>query len=342
MNALQTIFGEGFRLLNPEWLLLWLLLPVLWLIARRKERASRAALRFSTVQPAQGAPRSWTVPGRHVVKLLRLIALAFLIFALARPQQGQSNKRVRAEGIAIALVVDCSGSMEHQDFKPNRLEAAKRVLEEFVDGRENDQICVVIYGNSSFVACPMTMDYDVLKDFVRRINFQMLGEQFTGKTAIGLGLAHALNQLQQTGAESKVAILLTDGKNNAGEEMPPLKAADLAKTLGVKVYTIGMGDPNARVQPQGFGFFQMTMQGSELDEELLAEIAQKTGGRYFRATNGEKLEEIYAAINKMEKKEFELPTFDSYDEKMGFWAALGLALLMLELLLGYTRFLKLP
>lgn len=327
------------RFNDPLFLFLLLLLPVLWLVLRRRERLGRATIRFPDITHLKQAPKSWMVRGRHLTKILRLLVLGLLIVALARPQQGRSKRQVQAEGIAIALVIDCSESMSIQDFRPNRLEAAKQVIQKFVDGREHDEICAVIYGLSSLVACPMTLDYGVLKDFVARLNFRDLGERFIGRTAIGLGLAQGLNQLAKSEAESKVVILLTDGRNNAGDEMPPLKAAELARTLGVRVYTIGMGKP--RKPPPSFGFFPM-MREPALDEVLLSEIANKTGGKYFRADNEKKLKAIYEEIDQLEKKKFDVPEYDSYDEKMGGWVALALLSLLSEIGLGYTRFMKLP
>ena len=328
------------RLQDPWVLLLLCLLPVFWILLRWMDKKSKVAVRFPDLTHLKQAPRSTILKWRHSIKLLRLLVLALLIFALARPQLGRTDKEIRSEGIAIALVIDCSESMSIQDFRPNRLEASKQVIKEFVDSRKSDEICTVIYGKHSLVACPLTLDYGVLKDFVESLNFQDLGREFISQTAIGLGLANALRQLEKSEAKSKVVILLTDGRNNAGD-ISPLKAAELAKTLGIKVYTIGMGKP--RNQRQFINnIWQFTGGRQELDEDTLTKIAEISGGKFFRASNEKKLRDIYEEIDELETHEIKITEYDSFDEKMFFPTALALVFLLFEILLGYTRFAKLP
>ena len=325
------------RFHDPMLLLLIGLLPIWWLVMRRVEKIGRSTVRFSDLTHLKQAPRSRSVKWRHIVKLLRLSVLALLIVGLARPQEGLSDKKVRAEGIAIALVIDCSESMAYQDFRPNRLEAAKSVIQDFVDNRQSDEITVVIYGTTSHVACPLTLDYGVLKDFVARLNFTELGKEFISGTAIGLGLANGLRQLEKSDSKSKVVILLSDGRNNAGE-ITPKKAAELAQTLGIKVYTIGVGTRNRNT---GFGAMFGRVE-QDLDEPTLKEIAEISGGQYFRASDEQKLKEIYQEIDQLEKHQINITEYDSFDEKMALPVTLALFFLLLEIALAYTRFVKLP
>ena len=321
------------------WLLL--LLPVLALLLAWRSRRRKTTLRFSDITHLKQAPRRGGRFGQRLLWTARLAALALLIVAMARPQQGQTVRRVKSEGIAIALVIDCSRSMAERDFRPNRLEAAKSVIGDFVEGRSSDQICAVIFSAESLLACPLTMDYAILKDLVNRISLSRTSSVIGSSTAIGEGLANALNQLEKAETKSKVVILLTDGSNNAGE-ISPMKAAEFAKTLGIKVYTIGIGSNRQRQVSQMNGVFTMTMGGGEFDEETLKEIAAATGARYFRADNNRKLKDIYEEIDRLEKQEFELPEYDAFDEKMSplVWGALWL--LLGEVLLAYTLLLKLP
>ena len=325
---------------NPEFLLLLVFLPLLYLLMRRRERSGRSSVRFSDITHLKQGPQSFSLILRGIVKFMRLIAIALFIIALARPQVGLSKRNIQTEGIAIALVIDCSGSMEAQDFPPNRLEAAKAVIADFIDERLKDEICAVVFAAESRVGCPLTLDYKALKDIVAALDHKKFSEEFVNTTAIGLGLAQGIDLLEKSDAKSKIVVLLTDGANHAGFEMPPEKATAIAKTLGIRVYTIGMGRPAS--QNQRGGFFPIRTNRNELDEGLLKQIAKTTGGKYFRADNEKKLGAIYTEIDELETHKIERSEFDSYDEKMAAFVIAGLLLVLLEIILAYTRFLKLP
>ncbi len=333
-----------FRFESPWLLSLLLLLPVLaaWpVLTRRWSRPS--GLRYANIQLAAKASRSWRVALRPILNGLRVLALALIILAVARPQTGQAREIIKGEGVDIALALDISGSMASLDFEPyNRLEAAKRVISDFVGKRPYDQIGLVVFASNAFNQSPPTTDQNVLLRLLDRSELATdLG--IDDGTAIGMGLANAGNMLKDSEARSKVVILLTDGVNNAGQ-IDPLTAAQAVEALGIKVYTIGMGRAGQVPVPVTdlFGREQVVYQESELDEATLQEIADITGGRYFRAEDTAGLQEIYDEIDSLEKSQIEVERYTRYQELMGWLLIPALGLILSEMALRKTVFRKLP
>ena len=333
-----------FRFESPWILSLLLLLPLLaaWpLISKQWLRPS--ALRYADVKLAARSVGSWRVFGRWFMFWLRLAIIALVIVALARPQTGQAREIITGEGVDIALAVDISGSMASLDFEPeNRLEAAKRVIADFVQERPYDQIGLVVFANSAFSQSPPTVDHNVLLRLLNRVELATdLGIE--DGTAIGMGLANAGNMLKDSDAKSRVAILLTDGVNNAGQ-IDPITAAEAAESLGIKVYTIGMGRPGqvpVRVT-DAFGREQVVYQESVLDEATLQEIADATGGRYFRAEDTTSLKQIYDEISALEQSQIEIESYTRYQELAAWLLVPALIVLLSEIVLRKTAFRKLP
>jgi Ca-activated chloride channel family protein len=333
-----------FRFESPWLLSLLLLLPVLaawpWL-ARTWSRPS--GLRYADIRLAGDTGRSWRVRLRPVLRGLRILAMALVILAVARPQTGQAREIVKGEGVDIALALDISGSMASLDFQPqNRLEAAKGVIGDFVQKRPYDRIGLVVFASNAFNQSPPTTDRNVLLRLLDRTELATdLG--IDDGTAIGMGLANAGNMLKDSDAESKVIILLTDGVNNAGE-IDPLTAAQAAEALGIRVYTIGMGRPGEVPVPvvDLFGREQIVYQESELDEATLQAIADTTGGRYFRAEDTAALQEIYDEIDSLETSQVEVERFTRYQELMGWLLVPALGLFLGEMALRKTVLRSLP
>jgi len=339
-----------FRFESPWYLGLLLLLPLLaaWpLLAKRWVRPS--ALRYADVRlaarpaPDAGSRRSWRIALRPVLTGLRLVALALIVVALARPQTGQAREIVKGEGVDIALAVDISGSMASLDFEPqNRLEAAKAVIADFVQGRPYDPVGLVVFASNAFSQSPPTTDHNVLLRLLDRTELATdLG--IDDGTAIGMGLANAANMLKDSEAKSKVVILLTDGVNNAGE-IDPLTAAEAARSLDIKVYTIGMGRPGQVPVPVQdiFGREQVVLQESALDEAVLQQIADITGAQYYRAQDTKGLRQIYDEIDSLEKSQVEVERFTRYRELMGWLLVPALGLMAAEVALRKTVLRKLP
>lgn len=277
---------------------------------------------------------------RSLLPLLRILSFIALVIALARPQEVLKEEEITAEGIDISLVIDLSSSMLARDFKPDRLEVSKRVATDFVEKRKYDRIGLAVFAGEAFTQCPLTTDHRVLKDFLGELKCGNLKDG----TAIGMGLATAVNRLKDSEAQSKVVILLTDGVNNAGY-IKPITAAEIAREFDVKVYTIGVGstgDALTPIQRTSNGQYRFGLARVEIDEALLKEIADMTGGRYFRATSPEALERIYAAIDRMEKTEIEVTSMRRYSEEFRHFALLGLLFLVLEILLRYTILRTIP
>lgn len=275
---------------------------------------------------------------RHVPFVLRMLAIAVLIVALARPQTFSTGENVYTEGIDIAMILDISGSMLAEDFKPNRLEAAKDVINDFVQGRTSDKIGLVVFARDSFTQCPLTIDYTVLRNLLKDIKSGMINDG----TAIGNAIANGVNRLKDSDAKSKVMILITDGVNNAGE-VDPLTAAQIAETFGIRIYTIGVGTRGEAPYPFNTPFgTRYQMVPVEIDESLLQQISGMTGGRYFRATNNQKLKEIYDEIDKLEKSRVEVLSYRNTKELFYSWAGAGLLLLLLEIALVRTYLRRLP
>lgn len=275
---------------------------------------------------------------RHLPFTLRMLAVAALVVALARPQTYSTGENVHTEGIDIAMVLDISGSMLAEDFEPNRLEAAKDVINDFIKGRTSDKIGLVVFARDSFTQCPLTIDYSVLRNLLKDIKSGMINDG----TAIGNAIANGVNRLKDSDAKSKVMILITDGVNNAGE-VDPVTAAQIAETFGIRIYTIGVGTrgeaPYPFNTPLGTRYQMVPV---EIDESLLQQISGMTEGRYFRATNNEKLKEIYDEIDKLEKSRVEVLSYRNTKELFYSWAGAGLILLLLELGLVRTYLRRLP
>ena len=263
-----------FRFASPEYLLLLLLVPILLASRFRKTKGRDAAFRFSDIKNLKRTPISLRAQFRGIIHLLRLLVLTLLIMAMARPQSGWTERNVKTEGIDIMLALDVSYSMKAMDFDPNRMEAAKKVVGEFVNGREADRIGCILFASSAFTLCPLTLDYGVIKGFLDNVQFGIVDGN---STAIGLGLATCVNKLKDSSAKSKVIILLTDGENNVWD-IAPITAAEAAKALGVRVYTIGVGTLGRAFVPVDRGVFGIVKVPMEvrIDEKTLTEIAQMT------------------------------------------------------------------
>ena len=322
---------------QPLFFILFAIIPLLiyWKIAKGKKQT--AAIGISTTK-GLSKMRSWKNTFQNVAFILRLLALAFIITALARPQTKFDEQESEGEGVDIILCIDVSGSMTSQDFIPNRMEAAKKVAEDFVNSRPNDRIGVVIFSGESFTQCPLTTDHYVLINQISQIRNGLLEDG----TAIGSGLATSVDRLRSSKAKSKVVILLTDGVNNGGL-IDPATAMEIAKTFKVKVYTIGVGTdgyaPTPVSTPLG-----IVMQNEKvaIDEKLLTNIAYQTGGKYFRATDNKSLQNIYSEIDHLEKSKVEITTFHRYTEKFYPLIFAAMALLLFEILLRLTVFKKFP
>ncbi len=321
-----------FRLAYPLALLLLILLPFLLWWLRYRERRKQVTISLPVAHLAAAAVKGNPGRWRLLLDVLRVAALALLIVAMARPQYGKIERETFSEGIDIALVLDVSLSMRAGDFHPNRLEAAKDVLKQFVLDRRGDRQSLVIFGSEAATLVPLTLDSGVVYAFVDRIRFNLVNGE---TTAIGMGLATALDRLRESKAKSRIAILLTDGENNAGK-IDPLKAAEAARALGIKVYTIGVGSNSSQIGPFGMRL------DAGLDETTLKQIAELTGGVYFRATDEEKLSEIYEQIDKLEKSKIEATQFDNFNDLVHWFAVPALLLLLLEAALRSTRFVLVP
>ena len=323
---------------SPMFLYGLLAIPLLvyWYIRRYREQA--ADLRYSTLAPFAGMKPTLRERLRHLPFGLRMAVVALLIVALARPQTSSSGQNVYTEGIDIAMLLDISGSMLAEDFSPNRIEAAKAVAQDFIDGRSHDRIGLVIFAGQSFTQCPMTLDYRVLKNLLRQVRPGMVEDG----TAIGMAIAQGVNRLKDSKARSRVMILLTDGVNNRGE-IDPITASQIAQSFGIRMYTIGVGTigeaPYPVQTPFGIRYQNMPV---DVDEKTLEQIATMTGGEYFRATNNRALKEIYAQIDSMEKTRIEVRAYRSYTELFYTWAGLGLLMLLVEFTVRGTVLRKLP
>lgn len=296
------------------------------------------SMTYSSLIIFHGIPPSWKEKFRHLPIVLRSSAVALLIVALARPQSFSSGENVTTEGIDIVIALDISGSMISEDFKPNRVEAAKAVAEKFIEERPNDRIGLVVFAREAFTQCPITIDHNVLENLLAKIEPGMVPDG----TAIGNGIADAVGRLKDGKAKSKVIILLTDGENNSGE-IDPLTAAEIAKTYGIRVYTIGIGTEGEAPYPVQTPYgIRYQMVPVEIDEGLLKNIAEMTGGEYFRATNNASLDEIYKKIDKLEKSRIEVTSYRNAAELFSGWLDAGLILLLVELALSKTVFRRIP
>lgn len=328
----------GFEFAHPKYfLLLVLLIPMIaWYVFYEKK--SHADLQFSSLRVFKGIKHTGRIWMRHLLFALELLAIVFLVIALARPQSSNSWKTYTSEGIDIVLALDVSGSMLARDFTPDRLEAAKEVATKFILERPQDKIGLVIFAGESFTQCPLTTDQAVLVNLLREVKSGVIEDG----TAIGLGLANAVNRLKDSPAKSKVVILLTDGVNNRGA-IAPATAAELAKTYGIRVYTIGVGTYGEAPYPVPTPFgVQLQNVPVEIDEEVLQQIATLTGGQYFRATDNDKLQQIYQEIDQLEKSKMEERHFSQKKEQYFIFALIGMCLLIAQALLRYTVLRKIP
>lgn len=326
---------------NPACLFLLLLhLPAIayyiW-----KQKTAQASLQISTTQQFSRLPRSWKEYLRHINFVFLLASLALIIIVLARPQSSDSWSRTDTEGIDIVLSLDVSNSMQTSDFKPNRLEASKDVAMQFVAGRPNDNMGMVIFGKESFTLCPMTSDHAVLSNMIKSVDFDLIdGSQ----TAIGDGLVTAVNRIRNGQAKSKVIILLTDGSNNSGD-VAPRDAASVAKAMNVRVYTIGVGSKGEIEQVVGYDPFGRPVTQkvkADIDEDVLQAMAQMTGGRYFRATNKSKLADIFDEIDQMEKTKMNIREFSRKEEEYLPFVLAALAFLLLHIIIKNTILRNIP
>ena len=329
--------GSNFEFVNPQLFWLLLLLPALifWYFWKRNHQT--ATLTISSLEGFKTS-KNWLGKIRPALFVLRLLVLALIITAMARPRTVDESTRVKTtKGIDIVIAIDVSASMLARDLKPNRLEALKNVASRFIQARPNDRLALVEYAGESYTKTPLTSDKNIVLSSLKSIKYNTIIE---GGTAIGMGLATSVNRLKESRAKGKVIILLTDGVNNSGFIDPKI-ASELAVEFGIKVYTIGLGSNGMALSPIGIkpnGQFQYGNVQVEIDEELLKQIAETTGGKYFRATSNTKLEQIYEEINKLERTEIEETKYKSYDELFRSLVLTAFGLLLFELLLRYTMF----
>ncbi|MBI5507130.1 MAG: VWA domain-containing protein [Deltaproteobacteria bacterium] len=313
-------------------------------LGRRLTRT--AAVRFPTLAALKLLAPSWSLSLRTLTQGLRLLSVALLMIAMTRPQTGRTQSRVVTQGIDIMLAIDTSGTMRALDldaYRPiqmrrDRLKVVKDVVEEFVKKRDNDQIGMVVFGDEAFTQCPLTLDHGILATFLDHLEVGMAGD----RTAIGSALGRATQRLEKSSAKSRVIVLLTDGRNNAGT-LPPAKAAEVAKSLGIKIYTIGAGTRGQApfIQDTVFGK-QVVYEDVAIDEDALQQIAKTTGGAYFRAEDADGLERIYDQIDKLERTEIEMKQYMEYNERFAWFVTPALLLLLAEVVLLGTRLRKIP
>jgi Ca-activated chloride channel family protein len=333
---------EGITFKNPElFYLLFVLIPMFaWYFFRQKR--DNASIQVSNTKNVAKAPKTLRYFLRHSVFALQVLALVMIVVVLARPQSSTNWENVTTEGIDIVIALDISSSMLAQDFNPNRLEAAKNVAMEFISGREYDRMGLVVFSGEAFTQCPLTTDRAVLLNLFKDLKSGMIEDG----TAIGNGLATAVARLKDSEAVSRVVILLTDGENNRGE-VAPVTAAEIAKTFGIRVYTIGVGTRGTAPYPlqvqTPFGIqTQIRDVEVKIDEETLTQIATISGGQYFRATNNTTLEEIYKEIDKLEKSKIEVREFSRKSEEYLPYAIAGVILIILSIVLKTTLFRNIP
>jgi Ca-activated chloride channel family protein len=330
-----------FRFLHPWLFAALMVIPLIILVFRRMEKSGRPRIVFSDLSSFREVPPSSRVQLRHLGIALRCLAVAAIITALARPQYGNQMQEIMSKGIDIMIVLDTSTSMSQSDMEPNRLAAAKAVSKKFVEEREkslqNDRIGLVIFSAIAFTQCPLTVDYTILKKIVSRVQFTK--REFDG-TAIGTALATAVGRIKDSKAKSKVVILVTDGENNRG--LDPMTAASVARAMGVKVYTIGVVPDRLMKKVQDIFGVHFVPGGPAVDETQMQQIAETTGGKYFKANNEEKFKKIFEEIDKLEKTEVKVKEFYRYTEAYAPWAGAALLLVLLEMMLGRTVFRRLP
>ncbi len=322
-----------------------LLLPTLLFLAWLRGRYGReSAFLYSSVQLVKGITGITRSKAGAILPRMRWLALALFIIGFARPQLGEGHAKITASGIDIVVALDLSSSMASEDFelqgqRANRLEVAKEVLQKFVLKRENDRIGLVAFAGRAYIAAPLTLDHDFFLNNLERLDIGTIED----RTAIGAALTASLNRLKDIPSKSKIIILMTDGQNNAGQ-VPPLTAAEAAQALGVKVYTIGVGTRGVAPYPQTdmFGRKVYVQIKVDIDEDTLKQIAEKTGGKYYRADSSDTLRRVYAEIDRLEKTEATVKKFQRYNDVFDYAVVPGLFLLLLEIILGHTVWRKLP
>lgn len=324
---------------NPEFLYLLIAIPLIaiWFIFRRKKLFPN--VKYSSTSPFQKITPTIKTRLVYLPAFLRLLALGLLIIALARPRSASTKESIKTEGIDIIITMDISRSMLAEDFTPNRIEVAKQQAVDFIDERKNDRIGLVVFAGESFTQCPITIDHSVLKNLFKSVGTDMIEDG----TAIGMGLATSVARLKESKADSRVIILLTDGRNNTGD-IAPKTAAEMAKEFEIKVYTIAVGKEGKVPYPiqTRFGGTQRRMVEMGIDEQLLNEISELTGGKHYRATGNKSLEQIYEEIDKLERTEINVSYYKNYKEEFIPFAVAAALLLILEILLRYLYIKKLP
>jgi len=322
---------------NPEFFLLMLAIP--FLVWWQVKKSHRSQITISSISDVQ-IPFSIRTALIPFIPWMRIAALTCFVIALARPQLTLKEEEVKAEGIDIMMSIDLSTSMLTRDFVPDRISVTKQVASDFVDKREYDRIGLTVFAEESFTQCPLTTDHRILKDFLENLQCGLLADG----TAIGMGLATAVNRIKDSPSKSKVIILLTDGVNNSGY-VTPLTAAEIAKEFDIKVYTIGVGSNKQALGPTSIrrdGTIMFGMTRGRIDEGLLNQIAKMTGGQYFRAADEASLAEIYNQIDLLEKTEIEVNVFKRFSEEFRFFFLIGLCLVLLEILLRFTILRSIP
>jgi len=324
----------NIALANLEFLWLLLLLPLMFFYFRKKGNKRGVRFLLSTTEQVQKIPESGKVKSRVILPILLIISFVSFVLAMARPQKTNTTQNINSEGIDIVISLDISGSMLAEDFKPNRIEAAKETAIDFVNGRPTDRIGLVIFAGESFTQCPITIDHDVLIDQIAKIKSGLLEDG----TAIGMGLGTAVDRLRNAKGKSKVIILLTDGVNNTGK-IDPLTALEIAKAFKVRVYTVGVGTKGQALYPVPTSMgVQKRMMPVEIDEALLQKISKETGGKYYRATDNKSLKNIYKEIDQLEKTKIEINAYKNYEELFFPFAFIGIIGLFLFVLLKNSYF----
>ena len=325
----------NLEFLNPEYFYLLGLIPIVILWFYLKKNKLDNSIKFSNSN-AFGDSKNFYSKFKFLLKIFRLISLVLIIISLARPQVIDTSTRIKTNsGIDIIMAIDVSASMLAKDLKPNRLDALKEVADEFIKNRISDRIGLVEYAGESYTKTPLTTDKSIILKSLREIKYNNIIE---GGTAIGMGLATSVNRIKDSKATSKVIIILTDGVNNAGF-IDPITAAELAKEFQIKIYSIGLGTNGLALSPVGIdarGKFNYANIQVEIDEELLSKISEMTGGKYFRATDNDRLKEIYSDIDKLEKTEIEEFKYYSVDEKFRYFLVLAILLIVFELIMKLT------
>ncbi len=331
-------FLKSIEFANPEYFYFLLIIPILIIWYFLKNSGSFAEIQFSGFSPFNNLKKTKKQRFYHIMIIFRLLAIILLIVALARPQSSLSKQDVNIEGIDIMMAYDISGSMLAEDFKPNRLESARDVAINFINGRPNDRIGLVIFSGEAFTQCPLTTDHSVLKNLFLSVKSGIIEDG----TALGDGLATAISRIKDSKAISKVVILLTDGVNNMGS-VDPLSAADIAKMFGIRVYTIGVGTTGLAPYPfqTPFGIQYQNVE-VKIDEALLKQISKITKGNYYRATSKTKLENIFKEIDRLEKSKIDVTEFHKKSEEFLYFVLIAGLLLLMELFLRYTVYRTIP